>query len=123
MPHGWSPEHGPVEDGVNYNQEIVWDLFNNYVQAADALGIDKDYRDKIAGLRDRLAKPGVGSWGQLLEWMTEKHGSELDTPGDHHRHTSQLFAVYPGRQITLTGTPHLAKARRYRSTRAATPAM
>jgi len=22
---GWSPEHGPHEDGVSYNQEIVWD--------------------------------------------------------------------------------------------------
>src|SRR5206468_10840730 len=26
-PQGWSPEHGPVEDGVTYDQEIVWDLF------------------------------------------------------------------------------------------------
>ena len=31
VPDGWSPEHGPTEDGVSYNQEIVWDLFNNYV--------------------------------------------------------------------------------------------
>ena len=30
VPNGWSPEHGPVLDGVSYNQEIVWDLFNNY---------------------------------------------------------------------------------------------
>ncbi len=57
VPNGWSPEHGPDEDGVTYNQEIVWDLFNNYVQAADALGVDKDYRDKIAALRDRLVSP------------------------------------------------------------------
>ena len=54
VPDGWSPEHGPVQDGVSYNQEIVWDLFNHYVQAADALGVDKDYRDKIAARRDQL---------------------------------------------------------------------
>ena len=117
VPNGWSPEHGPDEDGVSYNQEIVWDLFNNFVQAADALGADKAYRDKIAALRDRLATPGVGSWGQLLEWHTEKSGTnavvknpELDTPNDHHRHTSHLFAVYPGTQISVSKTPELAKA-------------
>ncbi|HTL57246.1 MAG TPA: glycoside hydrolase family 95 protein [Candidatus Limnocylindrales bacterium] len=116
-PDAWSPEHGPDEDGVSYSQEIIWDLFNNYVQACDVLGIDKSYRDTIAGLRDKLVSPGIGSWGQLLEWMTEKKGThatpgspELDTPQDHHRHTSHLFAVYPGVQITATKTPELAAA-------------
>jgi alpha-L-fucosidase 2 len=113
VPKAWSPEHGPIEDGVNYSQEIVWDLFNNYIQAADALGVDKDDRDTIAALRDRLAGPGIGSWGQLLEWMSEKHDPkypELDTPNDHHRHTSHLFAVFPGQQISVEKTPDLAKA-------------
>ena len=113
VPNGWSPEHGPEEDGVNYNQEIVWDLFDNYVQAADALGIDKEYREKIAAMRDRLVAPGVGSWGQLMEWMHEQHNAkypELDTTNDHHRHTSHLFAVYPGDQITVAKTPQLAAA-------------
>ncbi len=117
VPNGWSPEHGPDEDGVSYNQEIVWDLFNNYVQACDALGLDKDYRDKMAAMRDKLVTPGIGSWGQLLEWMTERKGAradpgspELDTPNDHHRHTSHLFAVYPGHQISARLTPALAAA-------------
>jgi len=113
VPDGWSPEHGPVQDGVSYNQEIVWDLFNNYVQAADVLGVDKDYRDKIAAMRDRLVTPGIGSWGQLLEWMHEQHNPnypELDTPNDHHRHTSHLFAVFPGDQISVAKTPKLAAA-------------
>jgi alpha-L-fucosidase 2 len=113
VPNGWSPEHGPEEDGVSYNQEIVWDLFNNYVAACDALGKDLPYRMKIAAMRDRLVTPGIGSWGQLLEWMHEEHNPkypELDTPNDHHRHTSHLFAVYPGAQISATKTPALAKA-------------
>jgi alpha-L-fucosidase 2 len=115
VPQGWSPEHGPAQDGVSYNQEIVWDLFDNYTRAADALGIDREYRDKIAALRDKLATPGIGSWGQLLEWMTEQTNAnsgfpELDTPRDHHRHTSHLFALYPGHQITAGRTPALAAA-------------
>jgi len=113
VPKAWSPEHGPVEDGVSYSQEIVWDLFNNFVEASDALGADKNFRDQIAALRDRLVTPGIGSWGQLLEWMHEQHNPkypELDTPNDHHRHTSPLFAVQPGRQISVARTPELAAA-------------
>ena len=105
VPNAWSPEHGPDEDGVTYSQEIVWDLFNNFVQAADVLGTDKDYRDKIAAMRDRLVTPQIGKWGQLKEWMTDR-----DDPNDHHRHTSHLFAVYPGVQISASKTPELAKA-------------
>ncbi|MFZ5547265.1 MAG: glycoside hydrolase family 95 protein [Pseudomonadota bacterium] len=111
-PHGWSPEHGPVEDGVAYDQQIVWDLFNNTVEAADVLGTDRAFRHQIAALRDRLAGPRIGRWGQLLEWLDEKHDPVLDTPKDTHRHVSHLFALYPGRQISPTRTPALAAAAR-----------
>jgi alpha-L-fucosidase 2 len=111
-PQGWSPEHGPVEDGVSYDQQIVWDLFNNAVQAAGVLGEDRAVRERLAGVRDRLAGPRVGSWGQLLEWLEEKRDPVLDTPGDTHRHVSHLFALFPGRQITTGRTPALAAAAR-----------
>jgi alpha-L-fucosidase 2 len=45
--------------------------------------------------------------------MTELHDPkyrELDTPDDHHRHTSHLFAVFPGDQISIVKTPQLAAA-------------
>ena len=105
VPNAWSPEHGPTEDGVSYSQEIVWDLFTHYVQAAGALGVDENYRNQIASMRDKLVVPQIGNWGQLQEWMVDR-----DDPKDHHRHTSHLFAVYPGTQISMTGTPDLAKA-------------
>ncbi len=111
-PQGWSPEHGPIEDGITYDQEIIWDLFNNTVEAADVLGDDKIFRDEIATMRDKLVAPRVGSWGQLLEWMDEKHDAVLDTAGDTHRHVSHLFALFPGRQISPTKTPQLANAAR-----------
>lgn len=105
VPNGWSPEHGPHEDGVSYNQQIVFDLFSNFVEAADALGVDREYRNAIAAMRDKLVAPQIGKWGQLQEWMTDR-----DEPKDEHRHTSHLFAAYPGRQISVTRTPELAKA-------------
>jgi alpha-L-fucosidase 2 len=105
VPHGWSPEHGPDEDGVSYNQQIVWDLFNNTIEAAQALNIDTGYRVQLIEMRDKLVGPKIGKWGQLQEWMVDR-----DDPNNHHRHTSHLFAVFPGRQISIVKTPELAKA-------------
>jgi len=105
VPMGWSPEHGPREDGVMHDQQLVWDLFQNYLDAAKALGIDADYQTKVANMQQHLAPNKIGKWGQLQEWQTDR-----DDPNDQHRHTSHLFAVYPGRQISLTQTPDLAKA-------------
>ena len=110
-PLGWSPEHGPIEDGVTYDQAIIWDLFNNTAEAARVLG-DTAFGAEVAALRDRLVTPRVGSWGQLLEWMEEKRDPVLDQPGDTHRHVSHLFGLFPGRQISPTTTPALAAAAR-----------
>ena len=103
--NGWSPEHGPHEDGVSYSQQIVWDLFNNYAAASAVLGVDADYRQKISAMRDKLLGPQIGKWGQLMEWMVDR-----DDPTDHHRHTSHLFAVFPGKQISVAKTPDFATA-------------
>ena len=112
-PTGWSPEHGPGLNetdkssypGVTYDQQIVYDLFSNYIDASEVLGLDKDYREKIKSMRSRLLGPQIGKWGQLQEWM-----EDWDNPNDKHRHASHLFAVYPGRQITQLLSPDLANA-------------
>lgn len=104
-PMGWSPEHGPEEDGVSHDQQIVWDLFTNYIEAATILGVDTAYRNRIVDLKARLLKPKIGKWGQLQEWETDR-----DDPNDKHRHVSHLFGLHPGKQFNVTGTPALAKA-------------
>jgi alpha-L-fucosidase 2 len=119
-PDGWSPEHGPVNvngklvikegdrtphQGVSYDQQIVWDLFSNYIEASESLGVDADYRAKVEAMRAKLLGPQIGKWGQLQEWM-----EDVDDPNDHHRHTSHLFALHPGRQISPLTTPELANA-------------
>jgi len=112
-PDGWSPEHGPgmIEGdktpypGVSYDQQIVYDLFSNCIEASEALSEDADYRKKITEMRNKLLGPQIGKWGQLQEWM-----KDIDDPNDHHRHNSHLFAVHPGRQISPLITPELASA-------------
>jgi alpha-L-fucosidase 2 len=104
-PLGWSPEQGPTEPGVTYDQMIIHDLFTNYIEASEALGVDADYRAQVAGMRSRLLKPKIGRWGQLQEWESDR-----DDPKNEHRHVSHLFGLHPGRQITATKTPALFEA-------------
>jgi alpha-L-fucosidase 2 len=104
-PDGWSPEHGPTEPGVTYDQEIIWDLFTNYIEAATLLNVDSEYRAQIDHLREKLLKPKIGKWGQLMEWRVDR-----DDSTDTHRHISHLFALHPGRQISVVTTPKLAEA-------------
>ncbi len=105
-PDEYSPEHGPdEEDGVSFAQQLVWDLFTNFLEAADVLQAEPGYREQIAALRARLLGPQIGRWGQLQEWIVDR-----DDPHDRHRHVSHLIALYPGRQISTSATPELAEA-------------
>jgi alpha-L-fucosidase 2 len=104
-PTGLSPEHGPKEPGISFDQQLVWDLFTSTIEAAAALGVDAQFRALLADKRTHLLAPKIGKWGQLQEWMVDR-----DDPNDHHRHQSHLVALHPGRQISPLTTPELAKA-------------
>jgi len=104
-PKSVSPEHGPPSIGNSYEQQLMHDLFTNFIEASTDLGEDAGFRAKVSGMRDQLLGPQVGRWGQLQEWMEDR-----DDPKDQHRHLSHLIAVYPGRQIHPLTTPDLAKA-------------
>ena len=116
IPDGRSPEHGPEKaDGVSYDQQLCWDLFNNTIEASDALVVDVDFRKLLVEKRDKLLGPKVGKWGQLQEWMADIDRRPGDRDRGHgidplHRHVSHMLAVYPGRQIHPTITPAFADA-------------
>ena len=93
--------------GPSMEQEIIWDAFDNYLEAARILGVNEPTVVEVERAKARLQLPQIGSDGRLMEWSEEFQEAE---PG--HRHTSHLFALHPGRQITLTGTPALAAAAR-----------
>ncbi len=75
-PDGWSPEHGPEEAGVTYDQEIVWDLFTNYMEAAGVLGVDAEYRAE-----------GEGVTGEVVEAEDRIMGAATGMAGRSRRHT------------------------------------
>lgn len=104
-PKSISPEHGPEAEGNSYEQQLSYNLFSNYIMGSEALCVDADYRDKVAGMRAHLLAPQIGKWGQLQEWA-----EDLDDPKDQHRHLSHMIAIHPGHQISPLTTPKLAEA-------------
>lgn len=106
-PKSQSPEHGPEMEGNSYEQQLVYNLFTNFIEASTLLDRDADYREKIRSMRARLLGPQIGSWGQLQEWAEDR-----DDPKDQHRHLSHLLAVHPLKQISPTTTPELSEAAR-----------
>jgi alpha-L-fucosidase 2 len=77
------------------------------MEAGRILGVDPELRRTLEATRRRLPEPRVGRHGQIQEWS-----EDYDEPEPGHRHVSQLFALHPGDQITLRGTPELARAAR-----------
>jgi alpha-L-fucosidase 2 len=104
-PDGFSPEHGPHEDGVSFDQQLIWDLFTNFLEASEILGVQGEFQQQIASMKPRLLGPKIGKWGQLQEWMVDR-----DDPENKHRHQSHMIAVHPGRQISPLTTPEFAEA-------------
>ncbi len=100
-------QRGSLCMGPAMDQEIIWDLFTNILESARVLGIEDEFVGRVRSVRQRLLGPQIGSDGRLLEWSQEFKEAE---PG--HRHTSHLFALHPGRQITVATTPELAAAAR-----------
>ncbi|MCC6696610.1 MAG: glycoside hydrolase family 95 protein [Candidatus Hydrogenedentes bacterium] len=93
--------------GPSMDMQILHNLFTHCAEASEVLGIDDGFRKEVLTARARLAPPQVGKHGQLQEWL-----EDFDEPEPGHRHMSHLFALHPGNQITLEGTPDLAKAAR-----------
>ena len=94
-----------VSMGPAYDQQCVWELFTEILEAAKVLGIEDDYVKRIRKARANLLGPQVGRDGRLLEWAREY--KEADP---RHRHRAHLVALYPGRQITPQETPEFAQA-------------
>ncbi|WP_235960016.1 DUF4073 domain-containing protein [Paenibacillus silvestris] len=102
---GVSPEHGSLSIGDSYDQELVWQLFTNCMEASEALGIDTDFRNELIDKRSRLSMPKIGKYGQVQEWK-----EDIDDPNDTHRHISHLVGLYPGNMINNVTTPDLFHA-------------
>jgi len=106
-PENNHPFGAAVVDGPTMDMQILRDLFANTIKASEILGVDKDFRQQVAATRAQLAPNQIGSAGQLQEWLEDW---DMQAPDIHQRHVSHLYGLYPGRDISLRGTPELAAA-------------
>lgn len=93
--------------GPSMDSQIITVLFSNVIKAAEILGRDSAFSDKLKALLERLPKPETGRYGQIKEWAVDYDEVEAG-----HRHVSQLFALHPADLITPSKTPRLADAAR-----------
>ena len=87
--------------GAAMDQQIIADVFHNYLKASEILGKENPLREKVTEQLANL-RPGVriAEDGRILEWDQPYEEYE---PG--HRHMSHLYAFHPGDAITKSETP------------------
>jgi alpha-L-fucosidase 2 len=93
--------------GPTMDTQILRALLNRVIEASEVLGVDGEFRRKVAEVRSKLVPTRIGRFGQIQEWPEDYDEVE---PG--HRHMSHLFGLFPGDEITPHLTPELARAAR-----------
>ena len=86
---------------------IIHDLLTNCIEASRILGTDAEFRAECEKALAKLAPVRISpDSGRIMEWIEDYKEAE-----PHHRHTSHLFGLHPGRMIT-TASPELMEAAR-----------
>ena len=106
-----SPEHGPQGKGTNVtagstmDNQIVFDVLNQVLQASIILKENPAYINTLFQAIAKLPPMQIGKYGQLQEWLID-----ADDPKDEHRHISRLYGLYPSNQISPYSHPQLFTA-------------
>ncbi len=92
--------------------QIIHDLFTGVMEANRVLDpsgqLDAEFIVKLQDTLANLAPLQISEkTGRLQEWIEDYEENDVD-----HRHTSHLYGVHPGTQITKTATPELYEAAR-----------
>jgi alpha-L-fucosidase 2 len=93
--------------GCTMDMALMRRLFDDCIEAAQALGVDAGFAGRLAEAKAKLLPYQVGSFGQLQEWSVDFAES---SPGQ--RHMSHLYPLFPGSEFTPRGTPALTRAAR-----------
>lgn len=105
LPNG---DHSVFTYGATMDLQIIHNLLTNCIDASKILKIDTDFRKECEATLKRLPETRISKkTGRIMEWAEDYEEVE-----PHHRHTSHLFGLHPGNQITVVGTPALAEAAR-----------
>jgi alpha-L-fucosidase 2 len=96
-----------VYHGTTMDMALIREIFAHCVEASTILDVDADWRAKLVALTHRLPPYAISPEGLLLEWGPGLVGTNLGTG-----HSSPMYPLYPGTEITPRRTPELASAAR-----------
>lgn len=97
-----------VSAGSAMGHQIIGEVFENTLSAAQVLGIEDDFTGEVKAKLQNLY-PGVlvGDDGRILEWNEPVGEAEKG-----HRHMSHLYALHPGSKITQKDEEAFAAAKK-----------
>ena len=108
----YSPEHGPISIGNTYDQSLIWQLFNDFIQAAQELGLDEALLTEVKEKFDLLNPLQITQSGRIREWYEEEEQYfQNEKVEAQHRHASHLVGLYPGTLFSHKGQEYLDAAR------------
>lgn len=90
--------------GAEIDNQIIIELFNSVVKAAEILRIDSEFCAELKSMLKKIRNPRINRYGGIMEWDEDYEEAYV-----YHRHLSPLFALYPGNQIKKETTPDLAQ--------------
>jgi alpha-L-fucosidase 2 len=112
-PFSMSPEHGYYDSNDSLcflspsptmDIAIIRELFPHCIKASKLLGVDTDFREKLAAALKRIPPYQINSLGYLQEWIEDWKS------GKQGHNVSPNFAFYPGCSITMNGNPKFSAA-------------
>ena len=108
----YSPEHGNITIGNTFDQSLVWQLFHDYMEAANHLKIDEDLVTEVKAKFDKLKPLHINQDGRIKEWY-EEDSPQFTNEGieNHHRHVSHLVGLFPGTLFGKDQPEYLEAAR------------
>ena len=108
----YSPEHGPISIGNTYDQSLIWQLFHDFIQAAQELGLDEALLTEVKEKFDLLNPLQITQSGRIREWYEEEEQHfQNEKVEAQHRHASHLVGLYPGNLFSYKGQEYLEAAR------------
>ena len=108
----YSPEHGPISIGNTYDQSLIWQLFHDFIQAAQELKLDEDLLTEVKEKFDLLNPLQITQSGRIREWYEEEEQHfQNEKVEAQHRHASHLVGLYPGTLFSHKGQEYLDAAR------------
>lgn len=108
----YSPEHGPISIGNTYDQSLIWQLFHDFIQAAQELGLNEALLTEVKEKFDLLNPIQITQSGRIREWYEEEEQYfQNEKVEAQHRHASHLVGLYPGNLFSHKGQDYLEAAR------------